>query len=599
MILSNLLVILAFKLLAWSSAHGVAAPRPHVVFFMADDLGHGNVNFNRETPVPEAATPSMDALVDEGVHLNRVYAYVFCAPTRAAVLSGRLPIHVNILNLDPSAWNATSGEGAGIPTKMEGLGKVMQRGGYYTSAIGKWDAGMSTVRHTPKGRGFNSSLVYYHHCVDYWTSTVSNNTDRLCSPTSETVDWWRDDGPALDRPDGGYADELLVSEATSIIDKYTTKIAPTLTEQQQTPLFMYFASHAPHTPMQVPQRLLDPMLKVDALSLTGQGYAAMVSVADEALGNITAKLKSAGLWNRTLLLFMSDNGGPIYDNEWRSNTEGCPSASRPGMTGWGGRAPYSTTCLDFGGAANNYPLRGGKQTSFEGGVRVVSFASGGFIPPDRRGIQSDELIHAADWLATFAALAGVDPTDHGAVEAGLPPIDSIDHSSVILHGQPSARRDVVLGGFNPPGPTPRAIIHVERANGSTGQGVGEIKAMWKLIFGNSSGGGTSQSSWTGPRYPNNTNSNTTEWHHLVEDCSPPLGCLFEVFGDPTEHVRRERDPSASHWVSILTEKLEAVEATAFNPMRGNPLPAACEVFESKYSNHYGPFVDFLPPSHAP
>tara|TARA_B110000208_G_scaffold140602_1_gene169659 strand:+ start:172 stop:1992 length:1821 start_codon:yes stop_codon:yes gene_type:complete len=563
----------------------VSSSPPHIVFFMADDLGHGNVNFNRATPVAEVTTPNMDSLVASGVHLTRVYAYMFCSPTRAATLSGRLPIHVNVLNLDPSAWNATSGEGAGIATEMEGLGRVMQRGAYYTSAIGKWDAGMATPRHTPLGRGFNTSLVYFHHCIDYWSSTVSNNTDNLCSPTSQTIDWWRDAAPALERPTAGYTDELLASEAESVISRYATSIAPTEAARRTTPLFLYFASHAPHTPMQMPQRFLDPKLNIDTLSLTGQGYAAMVSVADEALGNVSAALKRANLWKDTLLIFQSDNGGPIYDNGWRSDGEGCPSVYRPGMTGPNGRAPFATTCLDFGGAANNFPLRGGKETNWEGGVRVAAFASGGFIPPARRGSVSGELMHAADWLATFSKLAGVDPTDAGAKRAGLPPIDSIDQSDTILLGTQGTRTNVVLGGF----PSPRAIIHVERdvKNGS-------ITALWKLLIGSKQAEGVSQASWTGPHFPNRTNSNTTDWHAIVENCS--AGCLYDVLADPTEHVRRESDARiGAKWVAKLTAELEAVEATAFAPHRGKPLPAACAIYASRYSNHYGPFVPYLPP----
>ena len=190
-------------------------------------------------------------------------------------------------------------------------------------------------------------------------------------------------------------------------------------------LFMHYASHVPHTPMQVPQVKLDGLLNISSLSLTGQGYAAMVSVLDDVAGSIAGALKSAGMWDNTLFVFQSDNGGPIYDHNWRA-TGDCPSDGRPGMTGPVGRAPYSKTCLDFGGAANNYPFRGGKASNWEGGIRVPAFISGGAVPAARRGQRLAGVTHTADWYSTFTCLAGVDPTDHRAAASGLPAIDSLD-----------------------------------------------------------------------------------------------------------------------------------------------------------------------------
>ena len=191
------------------AAHPIgASQRPHIVFVMADvsaeqqhhhhhpsaptqpnshaadlqDLGHGNVGWHRKGPqaVPEVQTPAMDSLVAEGVALERVYSYACCSPTRSSFVSGRLPIHVNILNTDPASFNTSTGEGAGIATHMTGIGAVLARGNYTTAVVGKWDGtqlvcyvyiflshrtglsdvcyvyvavGMATPHHTPRGRG--------------------------------------------------------------------------------------------------------------------------------------------------------------------------------------------------------------------------------------------------------------------------------------------------------------------------------------------------------------------------------------------------------------------------------------------------------------
>lgn len=224
------------------------------------------------------------------VTLDRVYAYMFCSPTRCSLLSGRLPIHVNTLNADPATWSFETNEGAGIASAMTGLGSVMRRGGYRTAAIGKWDAGMATYNHTPAGRGFEHSFIYFHHCNDYWTSTVSNKTDPLCSPDSQMVDLWRDDGPAVgESGTGAYEEELFAADAVRTISAHGSSMV-------HAPLFLFYASHVPHTPMQMPQHYLDRFLNETALSLPGRGYAAMVSVLDNVVANVTAALQATEMW---------------------------------------------------------------------------------------------------------------------------------------------------------------------------------------------------------------------------------------------------------------------------------------------------------------
>ena len=158
-----------------------------------------------------------------------------------------------------------------------------------------------------------------------------------------------------------------------------------------------------HAPSQVPQQYSDRFAFIaptDKPTHNRQRYHAMVNFADAAVGNLTALLKSKGMWDQTLLVFTTDNGGPIYAN---------------GSAG-----------------ANNYPLKGGKMNNWEGGIRGNSFVSGGFIPAHMRGHKYEGLVTAWDWYHTFCRFAGVDPTDHRAAAADLPPLDSFDHSGLIL-----------------------------------------------------------------------------------------------------------------------------------------------------------------------
>ena len=105
-------------------------------------LGFGNVGWTRagnNCSTPEVQTPNMDALVADGIELMRFYAYHMCSPSRSSLMSGRLPMHVNIVNADPTIYNASesSGTGAGIPRNMTGLASKMKEAGYRTHMVGK------------------------------------------------------------------------------------------------------------------------------------------------------------------------------------------------------------------------------------------------------------------------------------------------------------------------------------------------------------------------------------------------------------------------------------------------------------------------------
>lgn len=116
-----------------------------------------------------------------------------------------------------------------------------------------------------------------------------------------------------------------------------------------------------HTPLQVPQDYLDRIDKIVKEPFDSQNrrlYAAMVLYMDEAVGELVSKLQDSGLWDNTLLVFVSDNGGPIYEP----------------------------------GAANNYPRRGGKYNDFQGGVNTNAFVTGGFVPEDVR-LRNSSLHH--------------------------------------------------------------------------------------------------------------------------------------------------------------------------------------------------------------
>lgn len=119
-----------------------------------------------------------------------------------------------------------------------------------------------------------------------------------------------------------------------------------------------------------------------------QKYAAMVAFADEAIGNLTTLLKDRGMWQDTVFVFSTDNGGAVYDQVSNLKKNTC----------------LLTTSFQGRAGGNNYPLRGGKLTNFEGGIRVNAFVSGGYLPDHVRGTTYNGLVAAWDWYFPHSGL---------------------------------------------------------------------------------------------------------------------------------------------------------------------------------------------------
>ena len=124
-------------------AKSAGPSRPNVLFVLWDDYGWAGAGYKRAVATPEVQTPTMDALVAEGVDLAQSYVFYCCSPTRSSLQSGRNPIHVNVLNADPDTFNASDpvSGAAGVARNMTGIGTKMAAAGYSTHFVGKWDAG--------------------------------------------------------------------------------------------------------------------------------------------------------------------------------------------------------------------------------------------------------------------------------------------------------------------------------------------------------------------------------------------------------------------------------------------------------------------------
>lgn len=199
------------------SLEPAAGTKPHIVTILVDDWGWANVGYHRETPTEEVRTPNFDSLCKQGIELDQHYAFKCCSPSRSSFLSGRLPIHVNIDNDYPDFYNPKDNVSgfAGIPRNMTAIATKLTQAGYITHHIGKWDAGMATPDHTPIGRGFNTTLGYFHHSNDFFTERAGS-----CSYGGKRykniTDFWQNDGPAIQLNGTDYEEAIFKRHIMSV-----------------------------------------------------------------------------------------------------------------------------------------------------------------------------------------------------------------------------------------------------------------------------------------------------------------------------------------------------------------------------------------------
>lgn len=267
---------------------------------------------------------------------------------------------------------------------------------------------------------------------------------------------------------------------------------------------------------------------------------AMVHFMDEEIGEMVQLLKERQMWNNSLVVFHSDNGGEII---------------------------FKGIC-----GGNNWPLRGGKFSNFEGGIRVNAFVTGGWVPESRRGQKLEGLVTAWDWYATYAALAGVDPEDHQAADFKLPPLDSKDVWPW-LSGAAAAspREEVVIG---------ETSAHTPNGDGHTVVG-GVIRGRYKLLLGVDAHKWNSmfltrqvsQNVMTGPQWPNSSSHLIPMLHPRHCGRQPEHGCLFDIFADPGESTSLARQNTSLF--NELLQRVDELQQSVYSPNRGSEDRGAC------------------------
>jgi arylsulfatase A-like enzyme len=253
-----------------------AAPRPNIVYLIADDLGYTDVGFHGS----EIKTPNIDKLAAGGARLEAFYVQPVCSPTRAALMTGRYPMRHGLQVGVVRPWAQY-----GLPLDERTLPQALQEAGYFTAICGKWHLGHFQRDYLPTRRGFSHQYGHYNGALDYFTHDRDGG-----------FDWHRNDQVCRDE---GYTTKLLGDEAERLIAEHDTS----------RPMFLYVPFNAPHSPLQAPQEYLDQYSQIE--NQKRRTYAAMVNCVDDQIGRIVAALEKRGMTKNTLIAFSSDNGGPL------------------------------------------------------------------------------------------------------------------------------------------------------------------------------------------------------------------------------------------------------------------------------------------------
>jgi arylsulfatase A-like enzyme len=335
---------------------------PNIIFILVDDLGFNDVGYLGS----EINTPNIDQLASKGTIIDYNYAYPICSPTRAALMTGKNPLSLGV----DGPMNTHAMLGANLKL----LPEYFQEAGYETWMVGKWHLGLKTKEAMPHNRGFDDFYGHLGGFIDFYTHVFIGGLD------------WQHNGETL--REEGHATDLLTAKAIKNINEH----------KGDKPFFMYLAYNAPHNPLQnVPEPIFDYS---HIKSADRRVFADMTSHLDSGIGQVLAALKTKGIDENTLVVFMSDNGG---------NEEA---------------------------GADNGILSGGKGGVYEGGVRVPAVV---YWPGHTASKQTfTGPIFAQDWLPTLLDVANI-KNDHSDYD-GRSVL-----ASLILPNTELSTRHVVLG----------------------------------------------------------------------------------------------------------------------------------------------------------
>lgn len=341
--MKNLLALIFCLTIASFAA---AQSRPNIVFILADDLGWTDLGCQGSKYYE---TPNIDRLAAQGLRLTSYYHCQNCTPTRAALMSGQYPPRTGIYTVGSLERGDAGRRKLDVPQNETNLpldrvtiAQALKDAGYATGMFGKWHIGQQGPYH-PGRRGFDEAIVSMGRHYNFTTQ------------------------PKAEVPEGAYLADWLTDKAVDFLERHKSG-----------PFFLYLPHFGVHTPLQAKPELIEKYkAKPGVGGHSNPVYAAMIDSVDQSVGRVLAKLDELKLAENTVVIFASDNGGV------------------------GG---YAREGIGSKENTDNAPLRGGKGTLYEGGVRVPFIVRcPGVIQP---GTTSDEPGMHIDVYPTLLEIAG-------------------------------------------------------------------------------------------------------------------------------------------------------------------------------------------------
>jgi len=324
--------------------------KPNIIIVMTDDQGYGDISAHGS---PDVHTPHMDRLKSQSASLEDFHVSPTCAPTRSAIMSGRVPFKCGVTH---TIWERERMT-LGITT----LPEVLKRANYTTGIFGKWHLG-DEKEYQPENRGFDE--VFIHGAGGIGQNYLGSCADVPKNKYQDPI--FKHNGTFVKTE--GFCTDVLFMQALSWMKSCSDKGKP---------FFTYLATNAPHSPFVAPESYKKKFADKNYPKL-GQGYYGMVENIDDNLGLLMQKLDDWKLSDNTILIFMSDNG----------------------------RTPKAT---DYKKEIYNAGMRGIKGTPYQGGTRVPFFMR--WPKHIKAGSKINSLFSHYDILPTLAEVANISITD--------------------------------------------------------------------------------------------------------------------------------------------------------------------------------------------
>ncbi|HRH95887.1 MAG TPA: sulfatase [Prosthecobacter sp.] len=364
---------LVLFLISLSIASAAGRP-PNILFILADDMGWADLGcYGADLH----ETPRIDAFAKEAVRFTNAYAMSVCSPTRSTLMTGKhaARLHFTIwsegaqqggpknrkLREAPAIWN--------LPHTETTIAKHLHGAGYLTALVGKWHLG--DWEHYPEAHGFDINI---------------GGTNWGAPQTF----WWPYSGSGRFGAEFRYVPHLeLGKPGEYLTDRLTDEAMKVIDHAGAQPFFIYLAHHAVHTPIEAKEddvKHFDAKLRPDMHHQHGV-YAAMTKNLDDNVGRVLDHLKERGLDKNTLVIFASDNGGYVGNDKA------------------GGQTMPVT---------NNTPLRSGKGSLYEGGVRIPLLIRWPGV--SQAGTTCDEPVVTMDLFNTLLSAAGLPPEANDGID---------------------------------------------------------------------------------------------------------------------------------------------------------------------------------------